>query len=117
MTLIFMRVCRAGIFGLITCANMGGCVHTDSAVRSWEVRGDEKAADRVVSVGQTRADAEAAIGEFMDERNDDLWVIRDQFRLVTPGLYPYFDSRTVHVYLLDDRVAAIIVRGDYNVYP
>lgn len=36
---------------------------------------------------------------------------------MTPGLYPYLDSRNVYVYLLNNRVAAIVIRGEYNVYP
>ncbi|MFN0137368.1 MAG: hypothetical protein ACKVS9_14790 [Phycisphaerae bacterium] len=102
---------------MLTLSCAGGCVHTDSAVRSWHVRADGKATDREVSVGQNKADARTAIGDLIDERNDELWVIRDQFRLMTPGLYPYFDSRNVYVYLLNNRVAAIVVRGEYNVYP
>lgn len=45
------------------------------------------------------------------------WRLTNQFVTFTPGLYPYFDSRQVYLYWEKDTLAAIIIRGSYNVYP
>lgn len=111
-----------------------GCVHADYLVSSWTLREDRTAAadaettaaneqrptpERVIQPGMSQPEVEALAGATnLDKQHDRRWLLLNQFTPFTPGFYPYFDSRVIHLYFDDERIlAALIVRGEYNVYP
>lgn len=110
-----------------------GCVDTDRFYREWELCPQAKVVGnkpvchtasaptekaKLVSVGMTKSEIRNIGGPLIDELNDKVWKLKQQFRPTTPGLYPYFDSREVYLYFDDtESLAAIIVRGAYSVYP
>jgi hypothetical protein len=71
-----------------------------------------------LSVGMSKARVRDVAKSLIQECSDYVWTLRKQFRPARPGLYPYFDGREVYLYFdEDERLAAIIVRGSYTVYP
>ena len=112
-----------------------GCVHADYVVSSWTLREERTAIAggaeataaneqrpapmRIIRPGMSQSEVEALAGERnLDKQHDCRWLLLNQITPFTPGFYPYFDSRVIHLYFDDERnLAALIVRGEYNVYP
>ena len=111
-----------------------GCANANQYHSKWDLRQAE------VSSPQDQQDSQAALtrsenahqlrigmskqqireiaGSLLDEQNDDIWELNGQFTPVTLGLYPYFDDRHVYLYFDENsKLAAIIQRGVYTVYP
>ena len=119
---------------LIGSASALGCVATDRCFRDWELQsppgraegrepgavpasGQSESAGRLV-VGMTKNQVRAECGALIDECSEYVWKLRQQFRPVTPGTYPLFDSRQVYLYFDGaEHLIAINVRGSYSVYP
>lgn len=111
-----------------------GCVTTDRCFRDWELRSlpacstsrepasvptsGKSESTRRLAVGMTKSQVRAKCGTLIDECNEYVWQLGQQFSAVTPGIYPFFDSRQVYLYFDDaGHLIAINVRGSYSVYP
>lgn len=66
----------------------------------------------------TKSEVRNVGGSLIEESSEDTWTLKQQFHSSWQGPYLYYDSREMRLYFDDaDRLAAIIVRGSYNVYP
>lgn len=108
-----------------------GCVSVDRYHREWALRSQtgrdaadstEKAiengapAERL-AIGMSKEEIREIAGALIEETNEYVWKLRNQFCPFSPGLYPFFDWREIYLYFDHENLAALIVRGSYNVYP